>query len=108
MNTRVLYHPGAGAAGERVQSGARSLAGRAGERAANAHAREEHEAAERRRFLAKVPEEPASGEAGNALLCFHVGGRKVWRRFESCSTLHELINYVRSLPDVDPGAEAPT
>ena len=73
--------------------------------AAEAHAREEHDAAERRRFLAKVPEEPASGEAGNALLCFHVGGRKVWRRFESCSTLHDLINYVRSLPDVDPRAE---
>ena len=29
----------------------------------------------------------------------------MWRRFESCSTLHDLINYVRSLPDVDPRAE---
>ena len=72
--------------------------------AAEAHARGEHEAAARRRFLAKVPEEPAQGEAGNTLLCFHVSGRKVWRRFESCSTVHDLLNYVRSLPDVDPRA----
>ena len=58
------------------------------------------EAAKRRAgFAARVPDEPAEGLAGNALLCFHLPGeRQVWRRFESSNTLEDLLNFARSLP----------
>ena len=52
----------------------------------------------RAQWAAKVPAEPAEGEAGNSLICCHVGGGHVWRRFESCSTLEDVANFVRSLP----------
>lgn len=51
------------------------------------------------KFAAKVPEEPVEGEAGSCALCFHVGGSTpVWRRFESCATLEDVLNFARSLP----------
>lgn len=51
-------------------------------------------------FGARVPDEPAEGLAGNSLICVHLPGeRQVWRRFESCSTLEDLLNFVRSCPE---------
>lgn len=51
-----------------------------------------------------MPAEPAEGAAGNALLCVHLAdGAQVWRRFESCNTLEDLLNHVRSLPGVPLG-----
>jgi len=49
-------------------------------------------------WAARVPSEPPEGEAGNSLMCIHVGEKQVWRRFESCSTLEDLTNFCRSLP----------
>jgi len=57
------------------------------------------DAKRRAQYLARVPEEPAEGLAGNALICFHVGEAQVWRRFESCNTLEDLVNFARSLPN---------
>ena len=73
-------------------------------RAAESKAQRERDDADRSTYRAKVPEEPPEGEAGNSLLCFHVHGKYVWRRFESCNTVEDAINFVRSLPSVDPNA----
>lgn len=59
---------------------------------------EVEDATRRAEYLARVPEEPSEGLAGNALICFHVGGEQVWRRFESCNTLEDLVMFARSLP----------
>uniref|UniRef100_A0A7S4C5G1 PUB domain-containing protein n=2 Tax=Chrysotila carterae TaxID=13221 RepID=A0A7S4C5G1_CHRCT len=48
--------------------------------------------------LARVPEEPAEGLAGNSLICVHVGDSQVWRRFESCNTLEDILHFARSIP----------
>lgn len=53
---------------------------------------------QRAAFLSRVGEEPKEGEAGTAKICFHVGPTQTWRRFESCSTLEELLLFARSLP----------
>ena len=50
------------------------------------------------RVLLRVPEEPPEGAAGSTKICVHVGQEQVWRRFESCNTLEDLLNFVRSLP----------
>ena len=55
-------------------------------------------------YLCRVPEEPPDGAAGNAKICFHVGATQTWRRFESCSTLEDLLNFSRSLPGTPLGA----
>ena len=95
---------------ERVRRGGEYMAAKAklqaeATSAAARKARKEREASTRRKFLAKVPAEPAAGEAGSSLLCLHVGkGERVWRRFESCNTVEDVLNYVRSLPAVDPDA----
>jgi len=48
----------------------------------------------------RVPDEPAEGQAGNSLICFHMpADKQVWRRFESCCTLEDLLNFVRSRPE---------
>lgn len=62
------------------------------------------EARRRAAFLARVPDEPPEGEAGSALLCLHVGDAQHWRRFESCCTLEDALNYARSLPGTPLGA----
>lgn len=59
---------------------------------------EVEDAARRAQYLARVPEEPTEGLAGNSLICFHVGDEQVWRRFESCNTLEDLVMFARSLP----------
>merc|ERR1712146_206519 len=63
----------------------------------------------KKRWLMKVPEEPAEGEAGSCALCFHVGqNAPIWRRFESCSTLEDVLNFARSLPTTPlPRSESP-
>lgn len=61
---------------------------------------EQEDARRRAEWLKRVPEEPAEGAAGNALICVHVGDKQVWRRFESCNTLEDLACFVRSLPGV--------
>ena len=79
--------------------------------------RKEHEndaSARRAQFARRVPDEPAEGAAGNALICVHfesgTGLEKglektatVWRRFESCCTLEDLFNFARSLPGCPEG-----
>jgi len=62
------------------------------------------DARRRATFLARVPEEPPEGEAGNALLCVHVGESRHWRRFESSSTLEDVLNFARSLPGTPLGS----
>jgi len=59
---------------------------------------EEADAKRRAAWLQRVPAEPADGAAGSTLICFHVGGAQVWRRFESCNTLEDLTCFARSLP----------
>ena len=73
-------------------------------RAVASKAQREREDAARSTYRAKVPEEPPEGEAGTSLLCFHIAGKYVWRRFESCNTVEDALNFVRSLPAVDPNA----
>jgi len=98
------------AALERVRGGEAYRAARArldADNASEAHVKvmEEAKAAARARFLAKVPEEPKEGEAGSTWICIHVGAKeKVWRRFESCNTAADVLNFVRSLPAVNPDA----
>ena len=65
---------------------------------------ERQAAARRAAFLARVPDEPPAGSAGNSLLAFHVGEATTWRRFESCHTLEDLANFARSLPGAPVGA----
>ena len=69
-------------------------------------AQAQSDAAARNALAAKVPNEPEEGEAGACLLCFHFSkqGQTVWRRFESCNTREDMLNYVRSLPLVNPNA----
>jgi hypothetical protein len=62
------------------------------------------EARRRASFLARVPEEPPEGAAGTALLCLHVGDAQHWRRFESCCTLEDALNFARSLPGTPLGS----
>ena len=55
-------------------------------------------------FAQRVPDEPVEGAMGSSLICFHVSDgnaneQKVWRRFESCNTLEDLLNFARSLDD---------
>ena len=64
----------------------------------------ERDARLRATAAARVPDEPAEGEAGSCLLCFHVGKQLVWRRFESCNTREDMLNYVKSLPLVNPNS----
>ena len=59
---------------------------------------ETHDEVARAAFLLRVPEEPPEGAAGSTKICIHVGQEQVWRRFESCNTLEDLLNFVRSLP----------
>ena len=59
---------------------------------------ETHDEVARAAFLLRVPEEPPEGAAGSTKICVHVGQEQVWRRFESCNTLEDLLNFVRSLP----------
>ncbi len=44
-------------------------------------------------FASRVPDEPEEGAMGSALVCFHVEGTdaKIWRRFDSCCTLEDLL-----------------
>jgi len=59
----------------------------------------------------RVPNEPPEGAAGNTLLCIHLGdsndkNRCMWRRFESCNTLEEVVAYVESQTPFQIGTNA--
>ena len=69
---------------------------------ASAVAYDEEEERRRRAFASRVPTEPPEGAAGSSKICVHVGGAANWRRFESCNTLEDLLNYVRSLQGTPP------
>ena len=75
------------------------------EMAARLKTREAQDATARAQYKARVPDEPPEGEAGSSLLCFHVSGKLVWRRFESCNTVQDILNFVRSLPELRPDAK---
>ena len=53
-------------------------------------------------FQARLPAEPAEGAAGSTKLCVHLGVASHWRRFDSDSTLEDVLNYIRSLPGAPP------
>ena len=51
-------------------------------------------------WLKRCPPEPAEGDAGNSLICVHVGETQTWRRFESCNTLEDLANFVTAFKEM--------
>ena len=44
--------------------------------------------------------EPLEGQGGTAKVCFHIGEKRIWRRFDSDDTLAMVINYVSCLEEV--------